>query len=76
MAALYILLPYQRLFTGPRPQVEVSDLDGREKIVMGALIAAMVVLGFFPSLALDAVNPVAEQYSFTISAVIAEGSIK
>ncbi|MEW6873471.1 NADH-quinone oxidoreductase subunit M [Trueperella pyogenes] len=76
MAALYILLPYQRLFTGPRPQVEVGDLDGREKIVMGALIAAMVVLGFFPSLALDAVNPVAEQYSFTISAVIAEGSIK
>lgn len=56
MAALYILLPYQRLFTGPRPQVEVGDLDGREKIVMGALIAAMVVLGFFPSLALDAVN--------------------
>lgn len=43
---------------------------------MGALIAAMVVLGFFPSLALDAVNPVAEQYSSTISAVIAEGSIK
>lgn len=76
MAALYILLPYQRLFTGPRPQVQVGDLDGREKIVMGALIAAMVVLGFFPSLALDAVNPVAEQYSFTISAVIAEGSIK
>lgn len=75
LAALYILLPYQRLFTGPKPEEDVADLGGREKTVMGLLIAAMLVLGFFPSVALDAVNPVAEQYSSTLT-VIAEGSTK
>ena len=75
LAALYILLPYQRVFTGPKPEEQVADLGGREKTVMGLLIAAMLVLGFFPSIALDAVNPVAEQYASTLM-VTAEGSTK
>lgn len=61
LAAMYILLPYQRVFTGPRPDVDVPDLNGREKTVMGILIAVMLVLGFFPTTVLTAVNPVAEQ---------------
>lgn len=63
LAALYILLPYQRVFTGPKPQEEAADLNGREKVVMGLLIVAMVVLGFFPALALDAITPVADGYA-------------
>lgn len=61
LAALYMLLPYQRVFTGPRPQIMVHDLNKREKTVMGILIAAMLCLGFFPAAVLDCVNPVAEE---------------
>ncbi|MCI5826016.1 MAG: NADH-quinone oxidoreductase subunit M [Arcanobacterium sp.] len=61
LAAVYILLPYQRAFTGPKPEnVQVEDLNAREKTVMGVLIAAMLVLGFFPAPVLNAVNPVAD----------------
>ncbi len=62
MAALYILLPYQRMFTGP-PEEGIqgaADLNGREKAVMAPLIASMLLLGFMPGLVLDAVTPVAE----------------
>lgn len=63
LAVIYILLAYQRVFTGPKPDVEKSDLNGAEKTVMGLLIAAMLLLGFYPAPALDAINPVAEQYA-------------
>lgn len=89
LAALYILLPYQRAFTGPKPEVEAKDLDGREKTVMGVLIAAMLALGFFPATILDMVNPVAESTATVVEAnydafssitpadyVAAEGSTK
>ncbi|MDO5025448.1 MAG: NADH-quinone oxidoreductase subunit M [Trueperella sp.] len=61
LAAIYILLPYQRVFTGPRPEVAVPDLDAREKTVMGILIAAMLALGFFPMPVLAVLNPAADQ---------------
>ncbi|NLI05286.1 MAG: NADH-quinone oxidoreductase subunit M [Actinomycetaceae bacterium] len=67
LAALYILLPYQRLFTGPKPDTTVSDLGGREKTVMGVLIAAMVALGFYPAPVLDYVTPVAEETAILIT---------
>ena len=63
-AAVYILLPYQRIFTGPKPEgMKVPDLNAREKTVMGVLIAAMLVLGFYPAPILDIVNPVSSQVS-------------
>lgn len=61
LAALYILLPYQRIFTGPRPELEKEDLRGREKAVLGILIAAMLGLGFYPAPILDLVNPITAQ---------------
>ncbi|AKT51236.1 NADH-quinone oxidoreductase subunit M [Arsenicicoccus sp. oral taxon 190] len=59
LAALYILLMYQRVFTGPRPDIagRVRDLTGREKLVVAPLIASFLVLGFWPRPALDAINP-------------------
>ncbi|MCI6573793.1 MAG: NADH-quinone oxidoreductase subunit M [Actinomycetaceae bacterium] len=70
LAAVYILLPYQRAFTGPKPEdVEVKDLNAREKTVVGVLIAAMLVLGFFPTPVLGAVNPVADD---TATVLVAE----
>ncbi|WP_313715891.1 NADH-quinone oxidoreductase subunit M [Arsenicicoccus bolidensis] len=59
LAALYILLMYQRVFTGPRPEGvdRVRDLTGREKVVIVPLIASFLVLGLWPKPALDVVNP-------------------
>ena len=65
LAALYVLLAYQRIFTGP-PSAEhagMVDLGGREKLVMGVLIAAMLALGFYPAPVLDVLTPVAQSVS-------------
>src|SRR5690606_15316911 len=55
LAALYILLTYQRIFTGPvRTELTgAPDLSGRERWAVAPLIALMLVLGFFPAPALD-----------------------
>ena len=58
LAALYILLTYQRVFTGPTRAglTELPDLSARERWVVGPLIALMLVLGFYPAPALDLVR--------------------
>jgi len=55
LAALYILLTYQKLFTGPTPAAMEStkDLTMRERLVVWPLIVSMLVLGIVPALALD-----------------------
>ncbi len=59
LAALYILLTYKRMATGPVPESAAGTLDlgGREKWVVGPLIALFLVLGFYPKPALDLINP-------------------
>jgi NADH-quinone oxidoreductase subunit M len=76
LAALYILLMYKRVMTGPKPEglvgarehgqldakarrgvSVVADLTTREKLVAAPLIAAFVVLGFLPNIALNVINP-------------------
>ena len=63
LAALYILLTYQRVFTGPlNPSLAVRpDLSARERWVIGPLVAAIVVLGLYPAPALDLVREPAVQ---------------
>ena len=63
LAALYILLTYQRVFTGPpSPSLDPRpDLSARERWVIGPLIAAIVVLGLYPAPALDLVREPAVQ---------------
>jgi NADH-quinone oxidoreductase subunit M len=63
IAALYILLPYQRIFTGPVQERlrEIPDLGARERWVLGPLAVAMLALGLYPAPALDVLTPVAEQ---------------
>jgi NADH-quinone oxidoreductase subunit M len=65
LAALYILLTYQRLFTGPRPTFveagEPRDLGLRERVVIAPIIASFLLLGFFPKPVLDLVNPAVKQ---------------
>ncbi|MCV7194307.1 NADH-quinone oxidoreductase subunit M [Mycolicibacterium brumae] len=59
LSAVYILWLYQRVMTGPtRPGVEaIGDLRSRELVVVAPLIAALLVLGFFPRPALEMINP-------------------
>ncbi|HRA74872.1 MAG TPA: NADH-quinone oxidoreductase subunit M [Propionicimonas sp.] len=72
LAAVYILLMYQRTMTGPvTDQVSEgirSDLNLREKVVAAPLIAVMLVLGFVPQLALTQIEP-------TVSAVLAHAGV-
>ncbi len=63
LAAVYVLLTYQRMFTGT-PHADVvgaPDLDGRERTVAGVLVAALVVLGLVPGPALDYVREPGER---------------
>jgi len=59
LAALYILLTYKRMATGPAPESAAGTLDlgGRERWVIAPLIALFLVLGFYPKPALDLINP-------------------
>jgi NADH-quinone oxidoreductase subunit M len=64
LAALYILIMYQRTMTGPlNPRLEaeaVRDLSGRERLAMAPLVLLIIVLGVFPRPVLDAINPAVE----------------
>ncbi|MFP8959842.1 NADH-quinone oxidoreductase subunit M [Streptomyces nanhaiensis] len=62
LAALYVLVLYQRTMTGPvRPEVErMPDLRKRELAVVAPLIVLLVFLGVFPKPLTDIVNPAVE----------------
>ncbi|WP_031510979.1 NADH-quinone oxidoreductase subunit M [Streptomyces megasporus] len=62
LAALYVLVLYQRTMTGPvRPEVErMPDLRKRELLVVAPLIALLIFLGVFPKPLTDIVNPAVE----------------
>ncbi len=61
LAALYILLMYQRTMTGPKPTFAEGeaprDLSVREKVVVVPILASLILLGFFPKPVLDLLNP-------------------
>jgi len=63
LAAVYVLWTYQRLFTGPvrGDLAGTRDIGGRERWVVGPLIAIMLVLGFYPAPALRLVDEPAAQ---------------
>jgi NADH-quinone oxidoreductase subunit M len=59
LAALYILIMYQRTMNGPLPErvASMPDLRMRERWALGPVIALIVVLGFFPQVLLDVIDP-------------------
>jgi NADH-quinone oxidoreductase subunit M len=63
LAALYVLVLYQRTMTGPvKPGNEgVSDLKARELVVVAPLIALLLALGVYPKPITDIVNPTVNQ---------------
>ncbi len=54
LSALYILLMYKKVFTGPQaPELDnMRDLSLRDRVVTWPLIAIMLVLGFLPGILL------------------------
>jgi NADH-quinone oxidoreductase subunit M len=70
LAALYMLLMYQRTMTGPqRPDATVPDLGPREVTALAPLVVLLLALGFFPQPLIDAVQPAVDT---TLSHVGAE----
>ena len=73
IAAVYVLLPYQRVFTGAPTRAwtqrvaQRGDMDLRERIVVVPVIVAMLVLGFAPAFLTDAVDGVAKDVAQTTS---------
>ena len=59
LAALYILILVQRTLHGPLKSgnESMTDLNLREKIAIAPVIAALVILGFYPKPALHVINP-------------------
>ena len=62
LSALYVLWAYQRMMTGPvtAGNENVTDLRPRELLVVAPLIALLLVLGVYPKVALDRINPSVE----------------
>ena len=85
LAALYILLMYQRTMTGPTPDVvreKVHDLKGREVAAIAPVLAIIIALGFVPQPVLDTINPAVDRVMQSVGstdpapavAPVAEGS--
>jgi len=66
LAAVYILWTYQRIMTGPVTTATsthvTSDLNWRERWALIPLVAAFLVLGFWPHPGLQEIAPTAEYY--------------
>ncbi len=71
LAALYILIMYQRTMTGPvteqtREHV-TSDATWLERLALAPVIVALLVLGFFPKPVLDITDQTAKQSMTTLN---------
>jgi NADH-quinone oxidoreductase subunit M len=62
LAALYILLMYQRTMTGPvREGIEkLKDLNKREILAIVPLVVLIIGLGIFPKPIVDIIKPAVE----------------
>ena len=64
LAAVYILLMYQRTMTGPVTPATAThfttDATAREKWVAAPILAVILMLGFVPNLALNLIEPVTQ----------------
>jgi NADH-quinone oxidoreductase subunit M len=70
LAALYILVTYQKMFTGPVREYASGwkDLSTREVWVVAPLIAVILALGVYPKPVLDVLTPAVERTMHQVSA--------
>ena len=74
-AALYLLLPYQKIFTGPTnpARQSVSDVGWREKLgVITPLIVLMLIVGLFPRPLVDTLEPVTHTTMQVAGGIVSE----
>jgi NADH-quinone oxidoreductase subunit M len=59
LAALYMLIVYQRTMTGPTVESvkQVKDLQPREVVAIVPLVVLLLGLGLFPKPVLDVISP-------------------
>jgi len=59
LAAIYLLWAYQRMMHGPvaEEHSRYADLSLRETVVLAPIVAAILVIGIYPNLLLDRINP-------------------
>lgn len=64
LAALYILIAYQRIMTGPPTEhtANFRDVGVRETVVFAPLIGLIIALGFVPQPMLNIINPTVEEH--------------
>lgn len=63
--AVYMLWMFQRVMFGPithKENEKLADLNGREIVVLVPLIVAVFVMGFFPNLVFEKLNPSIERF--------------
>lgn len=67
LSAIYSVRMMQKVFFGPThtPAPSTYDLSMREKLIMGLLTVAIVVLGLFPQPVIDLLKPLAQRLSIT-----------
>ncbi|OKL48743.1 complex I subunit 4 family protein [Boudabousia marimammalium] len=76
IAAVYILLPYQHIFTGPPEKAkQISDLNTLERTAITPLLVAMVVLGVWAAPLVNTVSQVADS-TLIVTIHHLEGSAK
>ncbi len=65
LAALYILIMYQRVHTGPVTEQTrrhiTTDLSGWERLAVAPVMILLLITGLFPKPVLDVIEPVAKQ---------------
>jgi NADH-quinone oxidoreductase subunit M len=60
LAALYILIMYQRTMTGPATDEvleKVTEINGRERLAMAPLVLLILLLGIYPKPLLSIIEP-------------------
>ncbi len=60
LAAIYLLWAYERVFTGPitnDANRDVPDVGAREIAILAPLVVLIVVLGVYPKVVLDVIEP-------------------
>lgn len=64
LAALYILLAYKRIFTGPVEPARstLTDAGGRERVAIAAVMVLVLFLGLYPAPVLDVLSGTADQF--------------
>lgn len=68
LAALYMLIVYQRTMTGPTVESvkQVKDLRPREIVAIAPLVVLLLALGLFPKPVLDVISPAVQDTMQTV----------